>query len=113
MRASTESVSPRAESSPRTELSSSSSSNLSTSTNSSSRSASHDGSNDYAKLFAEKKDLQIKLNQFQQEFERVNGRKIMYEEDKAPIAAEYARYKQVKQLLQDISPSAQAPSNAK
>jgi hypothetical protein len=62
---------------------------------------------EHQKLFAEKKELQIKLNHFQQEFERQHGRKIMYEEDKAPIAAEYARYKQVKQLLSEISPSAQ------
>jgi len=51
------------------------------------------GNAEYEKLLAEKKDLQLRLNQFQEEFVQKHGRKILYETDKSEIQSEYDRYK--------------------
>jgi len=50
-------------------------------------------------LREEKRVLQIKLNEFERDFLKRNGRKIQYRQDIASVRPDYERYKQVKQLL--------------
>lgn len=54
-------------------------------------------------LIIEKKKLQRELNDYRAEFEEKYGRKISSAADKAPIAAKYQRYKEIKEELARIA----------
>ncbi|KNC99285.1 uncharacterized protein SPPG_05539 [Spizellomyces punctatus DAOM BR117] len=56
----------------------------------------------YKKLRYEKKLLQMRLHKFQEDFMREHGRALKTAEDRAPIAREYARYKDLKEQLADM-----------
>ncbi|KAJ3213984.1 hypothetical protein HDU67_002243 [Dinochytrium kinnereticum] len=51
------------------------------------------------KLKQEKKQLQLQLHKYQDEFKRKHGRPIQTAEDRAPIRVEYRRYKELRELL--------------
>ncbi|KAJ3190805.1 hypothetical protein HK101_008348 [Irineochytrium annulatum] len=53
----------------------------------------------YKRLRYEKKLLQIQLHKYQDEFKKENGRPIQTPEDRAPIKAEYKRYKELRDIL--------------
>ena len=50
---------------------------------------------------AEKKKLQVSLRTFEKEFEEREKRKVKFVKDIAPIAHDYARYKDIKSILRD------------
>ena len=52
-------------------------------------------------LKAEKKKLQVSLRTFEKEFEEREKRKVKFVKDIAPIAHDYARYKDIKSILRD------------
>lgn len=54
-------------------------------------------------LIIEKKKLQRELNDYRTEFEEKYGRKISSATDKAPIAAKYQRYKEIKEELAKLA----------
>lgn len=54
-------------------------------------------------LIIEKKKLQRELNDYRTEFEEKYGRKISSAADKAPVAAKYQRYKEIKEELAKIT----------
>lgn len=56
---------------------------------------------EYRALRREKRTLQLKLKTYEDEFQRVKGRKVRYHRDIVPVEAEYQRYKEIKTLLQD------------
>ncbi|KAJ3096372.1 hypothetical protein HDU97_005941 [Phlyctochytrium planicorne] len=43
--------------------------------------------------------LQLQLHKYQDDFNKKNGRAIQTAEDRAPIKAEYKRYKELRELL--------------
>eukprot|EP00001_Collodictyon_triciliatum_P079747 14111_5 len=53
----------------------------------------------YKKLKAEKRTLQVKLHNYQDEFYKKNGRKVKFVVDQ-PIKEEYIRYKNLKARIQ-------------
>jgi len=55
-------------------------------------------------LLAEKKALQIKLNQFEKQFQKLKGRNIKYQSDILPVRAEWNRYKFLKSQLEKQQP---------
>ncbi len=60
----------------------------------------------YRELKKEKRTLQGKLQNYQQEFVARHGRKVKYRADRAPVEAEYERYKLVKQRLEEMEAQA-------
>jgi hypothetical protein len=48
---------------------------------------------EYKVLKKEKRQLQIMLHNYQEEFIKQNGRKVQYLEDRLPVQKEYDRYK--------------------
>ncbi|KAI8850888.1 hypothetical protein BC829DRAFT_388546 [Chytridium lagenaria] len=56
----------------------------------------------YKRLRQEKKQLQLQLHSYQDEFKKKNGRAIQTTEDRAPIKAEYNRYKELRELLAQL-----------
>lgn len=50
-------------------------------------------------LKKEKRQLQLFLHKYQEEFIARNGRKVQYLEDRLPVQREYDRYKELKQIL--------------
>ncbi|KAJ3381393.1 hypothetical protein HDU84_005139 [Entophlyctis sp. JEL0112] len=56
----------------------------------------------YALLRHEKKTLQILLHNFQNDFMKKNGRKVKTFEDRIPVQAEYARYKEIRDVLEEM-----------
>ncbi|TPX65541.1 hypothetical protein SpCBS45565_g05081 [Spizellomyces sp. 'palustris'] len=56
----------------------------------------------YKKLRYEKKLLQMRLHKFQEDFMREHGRALKTADDRAPIAREYARYKDLKEQLAEM-----------
>eukprot|EP01113_Clastostelium_recurvatum_P045421 TRINITY_DN7803_c0_g1_i3.p1 TRINITY_DN7803_c0_g1~~TRINITY_DN7803_c0_g1_i3.p1 ORF type:complete len:923 (-),score=232.41 TRINITY_DN7803_c0_g1_i3:31-2799(-) len=53
----------------------------------------------YRSLRAEKKQIQIALHQYQNDFVSRTGRRVQYIEDRLPVKLEYDRYKELKVLL--------------
>ena len=49
-----------------------------------------------------RKDLRIKLDAFQKNFENVHSRKIRYTKDIVPVQSEFKNYKDLKQEAQKI-----------
>lgn len=47
-------------------------------------------------LKAERRDLRVRLDKFQKDFEAANNRKIRYTKDIAPVANDFKRYKEMK-----------------
>ncbi|KAJ3269319.1 hypothetical protein HK104_005147 [Borealophlyctis nickersoniae] len=56
----------------------------------------------YKRLRNEKKLLQIRLNEFQEQFKRTHGRPVTTADDRAPVAVEYQRYKELKSMLAEM-----------
>ncbi|TPX44352.1 hypothetical protein SeMB42_g04362 [Synchytrium endobioticum] len=56
----------------------------------------------YKQLRADKRQLQIMLHNFQEQFKKENGRNIQTSVDREPVAAEYKRYKEIKEHIKDI-----------
>jgi hypothetical protein len=52
-----------------------------------------------ATLRAEKRALQLKLNQYEKLFQKQKGRKIKFQHDVAPVRVEWGRYKKLKLAL--------------
>ena len=44
----------------------------------------------------ERRELRIKLDKFQKDFESTHNRKIKFTKDIAPVANDFARYKEMK-----------------
>eukprot|EP01119_Soliformovum_irregulare_P024041 TRINITY_DN8538_c0_g1_i1.p1 TRINITY_DN8538_c0_g1~~TRINITY_DN8538_c0_g1_i1.p1 ORF type:complete len:582 (+),score=81.17 TRINITY_DN8538_c0_g1_i1:51-1796(+) len=57
---------------------------------------------DHAALKAEKRKLQLRLHEFQNEFVVKHGRKVSSREDRLPIQQEYERYRQLRTMLAQI-----------
>eukprot|EP01094_Clydonella_sp_ATCC50884_P014334 TRINITY_DN2471_c6_g1_i1.p1 TRINITY_DN2471_c6_g1~~TRINITY_DN2471_c6_g1_i1.p1 ORF type:complete len:629 (+),score=207.09 TRINITY_DN2471_c6_g1_i1:355-2241(+) len=53
----------------------------------------------YKALKKEKRKLQLKLHEYQNEFFKKHGRKVQYLEDRLPVQEEYERYKELKSIL--------------
>lgn len=53
-------------------------------------------------LRKEKRRLQIRLREYEDKFMMDNGRKVKYHRDIAPVAAEYRRYKEIKNTLKIV-----------
>jgi tetrahydromethanopterin S-methyltransferase subunit G len=64
--------------------------------------------NAFIELRKEKKILQRQLHQFQNEFTQKNGRKVTTKSDRAPMDKEYRRYKEVKNLMNQMILDAEA-----
>jgi hypothetical protein len=47
----------------------------------------------YEKLKREKRQLQVLLHNYQNEFIKAHGRKVQYPEDRLPVQREYERYR--------------------
>ena len=58
-----------------------------------------------AQLGEEKKKLHAFLKSYEKAFQRDHNRQVTRQDDIAPVSLEYARYKQVKQLLSERSSS--------
>ncbi|KAI8608153.1 hypothetical protein BC830DRAFT_33747 [Chytriomyces sp. MP71] len=56
----------------------------------------------YALLRHEKKMLQLQLHSFQDEFVKRTGRPVKTAEDRAPVHAEYKRYKELRQTIEEM-----------
>lgn len=50
-------------------------------------------------LKREKRRLQVRLRDYEDKFMAEHGRKVKYHRDIAPVAAEYRRYKEIKNTL--------------
>ncbi len=50
----------------------------------------------YLEMKQERRELRIKLDKFQKDFESANNRKIRYTKDIAPVANDFKRYKDMK-----------------
>jgi predicted nuclease with TOPRIM domain len=50
----------------------------------------------FSELKQERKDLRVKLDKFQKEFEQNHKRKIRYSKDIAPVSQDFKRYKDLK-----------------
>uniref|UniRef100_A0A7S1C6C0 FAM13A-like domain-containing protein n=1 Tax=Bicosoecida sp. CB-2014 TaxID=1486930 RepID=A0A7S1C6C0_9STRA len=59
----------------------------------------------YRALRREKRALQLKLKTYEDEFQRVKGRKVRYHRDIVPVEAEYQRYKEIKGRISSIARS--------
>ena len=66
----------------------------------------------YSSVAAEKRSLQLLLNEYERDFISKRGRQIMYASDIGPVAAEWARYKQLKQQLNPSSSSSSSSSTS-
>jgi hypothetical protein len=53
-------------------------------------------------LRKEKRRLQVRLREYEDKFMMDNGRKVKYHRDIAPVAAEYRRYKEIKNTLKIV-----------
>jgi predicted Fe-Mo cluster-binding NifX family protein len=62
----------------------------------------------FVELRYEKKQLQKQLHQFQTEFQRQYGKKVTTKKDRAPMEAEYKRYKEVKAKIKQMVAEAEA-----
>ncbi|KAJ3070046.1 hypothetical protein HDU98_006919 [Podochytrium sp. JEL0797] len=56
----------------------------------------------YALLRHEKKMLQLHLHSFQDAFVKSNGRRVKTAEDRAPVQAEYKRYKELRTVIDEM-----------
>lgn len=52
-----------------------------------------------AEIKQERKELRVKLDQFQKNFESVHNRKIRYTKDVVPVQNEFKKYKDLKNDL--------------
>lgn len=50
----------------------------------------------FSELKQERKDLRVKLDKFQKEFEQNHKRKIRFSKDIAPVSQDFKRYKDLK-----------------
>ena len=67
----------------------------------------------YEELKKEKRTLQYSLHKYQQTFVQQYGRKVQFLEDRLPVQKEYARYKELKVILEKLEASgATATSSA-
>lgn len=62
------------------------------------------------RLRNEKRALQVRLNKYEKTFRRLNGRKIQYQKDIAPVKADYERYMALKAQLSQMSSAPQTPT---
>ena len=53
-------------------------------------------------LKKEKRRLQVRLREYEDRFMEEHGRKVKYHRDIAPVAAEYRRYKEIKNTLKVV-----------
>ncbi|TPX36914.1 hypothetical protein SmJEL517_g01089 [Synchytrium microbalum] len=56
----------------------------------------------YKQLRSDKRQLQVMLHNFQEQFKKENGRNIQTSVDREPVAAEYKRYKEIKEQIKEI-----------
>ncbi|KAJ3082231.1 hypothetical protein HDU99_003274 [Rhizoclosmatium hyalinum] len=56
----------------------------------------------YALLRHEKKILQLQLHKFQDNFIKENGRRVKTADDRAPVQAEYKRYKELRSIIDEM-----------
>eukprot|EP00026_Physarum_polycephalum_P020409 Phypoly_transcript_22971.p2 GENE.Phypoly_transcript_22971~~Phypoly_transcript_22971.p2 ORF type:complete len:120 (+),score=27.66 Phypoly_transcript_22971:131-490(+) len=63
----------------------------------------------YKSLKTEKKQLQIMLHQYQNDFVKKHGRKVQFVEDREPVRVEYERYKDLKAELAALEEQLLAP----
>ena len=66
----------------------------------------------YRALRREKRMLQLKLKTYEDEFQRLTGRKVRYHKDIRPVEAEYQRYKEVKAAIQELGGKSGSPDNS-
>lgn len=57
---------------------------------------------DYLTLRAEKRRLQVKLHEYQNEFVAKTGRKVQSREDRLPVQREYERYRELRVILAEL-----------
>ena len=53
----------------------------------------------YNELKVERKELRLKLDNFQKNFEQIHNRKIRYTKDIGPVNADFKKYKDLKNEL--------------
>jgi uncharacterized protein YlxW (UPF0749 family) len=56
----------------------------------------------YNELKSERKDLRVKLDNFQKNFEQAHNRKIRYTKDIGPVSQDFKRYKDLKSELSKL-----------
>ena len=61
----------------------------------------------------EKRKLQLKLHEYQNEFQKKHGRKVQYLEDRLPVQEEYERYKELKATLSTMEKEKRATTVVK
>ena len=62
----------------------------------------------YLEMKTERRELRVKLDKFQKDFEQTHNRKIRYTKDIAPVANDFKRYKEMKGELQKLEVLIQA-----
>jgi len=53
-------------------------------------------------LLEERKNLHVYLKEYEKDFNRSNGRPVTCHEDIQPVAREYQRYKEIKNLINSL-----------